>query len=83
LLPNRIGLVPPSHRQPIPLRSSAGTLPHALLLVAYIVPVVYLAEQLARPADYVIETMGAPDAVGGLAIAILVRASFFPSLPSH
>ena len=30
------------------------------------------AEQLAPPADYVIETMGAPDAVGGLAIAILV-----------
>jgi Ca2+:H+ antiporter len=34
-------------------------------------PVVYLAEQLARPADYVIETMGAPDAGGGVAIAIL------------
>ena len=31
-------------------------------------PVVYLAEQLAPPADYVIETMGAPDAVGGVAI---------------
>jgi Ca2+:H+ antiporter len=30
------------------------------------------AGQLARPADYVIETMGAPDAVGGVAIAILV-----------
>jgi Ca2+:H+ antiporter len=43
-----------------------------LLLVAYMMPVVYLAEQLARPADYVIETMGAPDAVGGVAIAILV-----------
>jgi hypothetical protein len=41
-----------------------------LLLVAYMAPVVYLAEQLARPADYVIETMGAPDAVGGVAIAI-------------
>ena len=47
-------------------------LPHIFLLVAYMVPVVYLAAQLARPADYVIETMGAPDAVGGVAIAILV-----------
>lgn len=36
------------------------------------VSVVYLAEQLARSTDYVIETMGAPDAVGGLAIAVLV-----------
>ncbi len=36
------------------------------------VPVVYLAEQLAPPVDYVIETMRAPDAVGGVAIAILV-----------
>jgi len=44
----------------------------ALLLVGYMVPVVYLAEQLAVPVDYVIETMGAPDAVGGVAIAILV-----------
>ena len=39
----------------------------------YMMPVVYLAGQLAPPADYVIETMGAPDAVGGgVAIAILV-----------
>jgi len=52
--------------------ASASILPHALLLVAYMMPVVYLAEQLARPVDYVIETMGAPDAVGGVAIAILV-----------
>jgi Ca2+:H+ antiporter len=39
--------------------ASAGILPHALLLVAYLMPVVYLTEQLARPVDYVIETMGA------------------------
>jgi Ca2+:H+ antiporter len=51
---------------------SAGILPHVLLLVAYMVPVVYLAEQLAVPVDYVIETMGAPDTAGGVAIAILV-----------
>jgi Ca2+/Na+ antiporter len=49
-----------------------GILSHVLPLVAYMVPVVYLAEQLAVLVDYVIETMGAPDAVGGVAIAILV-----------
>ena len=32
--------------------ASTGILPHVLLLVTYMVPVVYLAEQLARPADY-------------------------------
>ena len=53
-------------------RATAGILPHVLLLIAYMMPVVYLAGQLAPPADYVIETMGAPDAVGGVAIAILV-----------
>jgi Ca2+:H+ antiporter len=45
--------------------------PHPLLLVAYMVPVVFLAEQLARPVDYLIETLGAPVAIGGLIIAVL------------
>ena len=45
---------------------------HALLLVAYMAPVVYLAEQLAIPADYLIETMHVPTAIGGIMIAILV-----------
>jgi len=43
-----------------------------LLLIAYMVPVVFLAEQLAPPADYMIETLKAPVALGGLAIAVLV-----------
>lgn len=46
--------------------------PHLMLLIAYMAPVVYLAEQLAHPVDYVIETLGAPDTLGGLVIAILV-----------
>jgi Ca2+:H+ antiporter len=45
---------------------------HAILLLAYMAPVVYLAERLARPVDYLIETMHAPVHLGGLAIAILV-----------
>ena len=45
---------------------------HAALLVAYIVPVVFLAEQLALPIDYVIETLRMPTAIGGVVIATLV-----------
>jgi len=45
---------------------------HAVLLIAYILPVVYLAEQLAEPIDYLIETLHMPDAVGGAIIALLV-----------
>jgi Ca2+:H+ antiporter len=45
---------------------------HVLLLVAYMVPVVFLAEKLAHPVDYVVETMGQPAALAGLAMAVLV-----------
>ncbi len=45
---------------------------HAALLVAYILPVVFLAEQLANPIDYFIETLKAPAALGGVIIAMLV-----------
>ena len=45
---------------------------HAVLLVAYLLPVVFLAEQFAHPVDYLIETLRAPAAFGGLIIAVLV-----------
>jgi Ca2+:H+ antiporter len=45
---------------------------HAALLLAYIVPVVFLAEQLAHPIDYFIETLQAPAPLGGVMIAMLV-----------
>jgi Ca2+:H+ antiporter len=45
---------------------------HAGLLLAYILPVVLLAEQLAHPIDYFIETLHAPEALGGVIIAMLV-----------
>ncbi|HTJ57322.1 MAG TPA: calcium:proton antiporter [Devosiaceae bacterium] len=44
----------------------------ALLLVVYMVPVVFLVEQLALPIDYLIETVAAPTAIGGAIMAILV-----------
>lgn len=43
-----------------------------VLLLLFIAPVVYLAEQLAKPIDYLIETLHVPTALGGVAIAILV-----------
>ncbi len=46
--------------------------PHAVLLVAYMVPVVSLAEKLAHPIDYLVETLHFPDQLGGLLIALLV-----------
>ncbi|MDO9413763.1 MAG: calcium:proton antiporter [Pseudolabrys sp.] len=45
---------------------------HGMMLVAYILPVVFLAEQLAQPIDYVIETLKAPAVLGGVVIAALV-----------
>ena len=45
---------------------------HIVLLLAYILPVVFLAEQLARPIDYLIETLHMPTAIGGVIIAMLV-----------
>ena len=45
---------------------------HCGLLAAYMLPVVYLAEQLAQPVDHLIEVVHAPVALGGVIIAILV-----------
>ena len=47
---------------------------HAILLLCHMVPVVMLAEQLAQPIDYVIETLRAPPALGGIALAVLVAS---------
>jgi Ca2+:H+ antiporter len=56
-----------------PATPAAGSAPReALLLVAYMAPIVVLAEQMAHPIDYLIETAHAPAALGGLAIAALV-----------
>jgi len=45
---------------------------HSLLLFAYMAPVVFLVEKLAVPVDYVIETVHAPAALGGVIMAVLV-----------
>jgi Ca2+:H+ antiporter len=57
----------PAHTHGAP---SAGL--HAGLLVAYMIPVVYLAEQFGQPIDDVISTLHAPPALSGVIIAALV-----------
>jgi Ca2+:H+ antiporter len=50
----------------------APWLRHTVLLAAYMVPVVYLAEQLGQPIDNMIHNLHAPAALGGVVIAALV-----------
>jgi Ca2+:H+ antiporter len=49
-----------------------GALGHAALLVLYLAPLVFLAEQFAHPVDFLVEELGAPAPVGGLIVAALV-----------
>ena len=53
-------------------RSGRPLLVHALLMFAFILQVVILADELARPIDQVIETMHAPAAIGGAVLGLLV-----------
>ena len=55
-----------------PQEATRHPVAHVALLAAYMLPVVFLAEQLAKPADYLIETLQAPAALGGVIMAILV-----------
>lgn len=62
-----------------PAESAAGSDPtsgsvglHASLLLAYFLPVVVLAKQIAIPIDYGINVLAAPKALGGLLVAVLV-----------
>lgn len=58
--------------QAVTIRHHRSVWHHAVLLLAYMGPVVFLVEQLARPIDYVIETLHAPAAFGGVVMAVLV-----------
>lgn len=60
-----------------PTRHGVATLPgsvHALLLVAYLLPVVVLSEQIGLPLERVTAHFGAPDALTGMLVALLVLA---------
>ncbi len=52
--------------------SPTRLLTHVVLLVVYMAQVVFLAEKLAHPVDYVVETMKWPAAFAGLTMAVLV-----------
>jgi Ca2+:H+ antiporter len=45
---------------------------HSLLLLAYAVPIVLLAKQIAAPINYSISVLGAPVGLGGFLVAALV-----------
>ena len=47
---------------------------HLGMLVAYAIPIVLLAKQIARPIDYGISVLRAPAAFGGLLVAVLILA---------
>lgn len=56
-----------------PAPSAAGSaLPHVLLLLASILPIVILAKSLAKVLDFGIARLGAPPALGGILIAMVV-----------
>jgi Ca2+:H+ antiporter len=48
---------------------------HTVFLLAYLGLAVALAEKLARPIDYAIESLHAPSAFGGLVMAVLVATA--------
>jgi Ca2+:H+ antiporter len=52
--------------------SEAPFIAHAILLAAYMLPIVFLAEQLAHPVDHILETMHLPAVLGGVIMAVLV-----------
>lgn len=62
----------PHEQHTVGIRHHRSVWHHAMLLLAYMGPVVFLVEELARPVDYVIETLHAPAAFGGVIMAVLV-----------
>ena len=58
---------------PAPAKAGALSLrSHVALLFAYAVPIVLLAKQIATPIDHGIRVLGAPPALGGLLVAVLI-----------
>lgn len=55
-------------------KPTESTLMHAALLIAYAVPIVLLAKQIAVPINHGILVLGAPEALGGLLVAVLILA---------
>jgi Ca2+:H+ antiporter len=70
LLPNEAELIEPKSHAPIP--SNTKTFVSVILLLISLIAVVLLAKALSPSIELAIDTMGAPRAVVGIAIALLV-----------
>lgn len=69
------GGLPPASSEGIARHAPSGSgLYHATFLLLTLVPMVMLAEMIATIADNAIEKLGAPAAIGGVFIAVLVLA---------
>lgn len=56
-----------------PASAVAGSVPlHGALLILHLLPVVVLAEEMGIPLNHMIESVGAPEALGGFVIAIMI-----------
>lgn len=66
--PDRNGVTEDVHEAP----GLASARYHGVLLLAYAVPIVLLAKQIATPIDYGIRVLAAPAALGGLLVAVLI-----------
>lgn len=54
--------------------AGGSTALHGAMLIAYAIPIVLLAKQVAKPIDYGIAVVGAPAQLGGLLVAVLILA---------
>jgi Ca2+:H+ antiporter len=45
---------------------------HGILLVLYLIPIAFLAKRLAVPIEFGMHKMGAPQALGGLIVAVII-----------
>lgn len=66
------GVGPPQEHGALADVPGAGSAWHGTLLVAYAIPIVLLAKQIAVPIDFGIRVLGAPPALGGLLVAVLI-----------
>jgi Ca2+:H+ antiporter len=66
------GAAAPGSEAPGSATPRASAWHHAVLLLAYMIPVVYLAEQFGEPIEHMIARLHAPAALGGVIIAALV-----------
>jgi Ca2+:H+ antiporter len=70
--PARPGEVPMAADAAGPVVSRRAVIAHATVLLVLVLPIVLLAKQLAKLIDYGIGVLGAPPALGGVLIALVV-----------